>query len=1190
MFLKRLDVVGFKSFAERTSIDFVPGVTAVVGPNGSGKSNISDGIRWVLGEQSAKSLRGAKMEDVIFAGSDSRKPLNFAELTLTLNNEDQHLAIDYSEVSVTRRVYRSGDSEYFINKQSCRLKDIHELFMDSGLGREAYSIIGQGKIEEILSSKSEERRVIFEEAAGVLKYKTRKIQAERKLTETQENLYRIEDILHELEGQVEPLKIQASIAKDYLEKKEELTKVEVGLLVYEIEELHKSWNEQTRKVEELKRDQLEISSQIKVEEVNIDQYREKMHALDESINELQDILLSTSEQLEKNEGQKEVLKERKKNYHQTKESFLKKLEVLKEKKEQIEDSLTVETKELQNFKEKLFNNKKRLDQEQKLLSSLEEDIETELERMKADYIEVLNEQASIRNEVRYLEEQLRQRKHKSEHLDQNNLSLLEQRETLLKKEMLLKEELQNKEQCLENHIHKFRKSNRDLETINSEYQKKETQYYQALNHLQQISSRKEVLEEMQADFSGFFQGVKEVLKARGNILSGIEGAVAEIIVVPEHVEQAVETALGGAMQHIVVNTEENARSAIQFLKARRFGRATFLPLSVIKPRDLSQFEKQKIQSQPSYIGVASELIDYDKKYQAIISNLLGHVIVAKDLQGANALAKLLQYKNRIVTLEGDVVNPGGSMSGGSVKQKGSPILGRQRELEELVAKLVKMEEQTKIMETNLKSLKKQRQETEVFVEELRQRGELLRTEEQQLKGNLRELEIECKNLNERLFIYDKEKQSFELELSEIETSLLKLNEKLDSTKKLKEHLDEQVQLLTEKKKAQQTSKASLSEFITELKVQVAKEEEQYRNKKHRVQTTKQEKDGIELELSETEEEYWLLEREMSNSTTGENSLDELIKKKRQEKDLTLNLIQNRRQDRLDFQTAHDDLEKEIKENKRKQKQLSDYLHTEEVKVNRLDVELENRLEKLSSDYEISFEAAKVNYPLPIDANSAKSKVKLIKLAIEELGTVNLGAIDEYSRVSQRFTFLTEQKNDLYEAKETLFRVINEMDAEMSTRFKTVFMQIKAQFQMVFQELFGGGKADLLLSDPDNILTTGVEIVAQPPGKKLQHLALLSGGERALTAIALLFAILRIRPVPFCVLDEVEAALDEANVTRFANYLKEFSKQTQFIVVTHRKGTMEEADVLYGVTMQESGVSKLVSVRLEETPELLTATV
>ncbi len=1186
MFLKRLDIVGFKSFAERTSIDFVPGVTAVVGPNGSGKSNISDGIRWVLGEQSAKSLRGAKMEDIIFAGSDTRKPLNFAELTLTLNNEDQYLAIDYNEVSVTRRVYRSGESEYYINKQSCRLKDIHELFMDTGLGREAYSIIGQGKIEEILSSKSEERRVIFEEAAGVLKYKTRKVKAEKKLSETEENLVRVEDILHELASQVEPLKQQASIAKDFLDKKSELEKIEVGLLAVEIEELHKNWDRQKKQVQQLSEEHLHFSSQLKVEEAKVEELKAKIETLDVSINDLQEILLTTSEQLEKTEGQKEVLKERKKNHHKTKEALVNKRNLLITSKQQIENSLKNELEKQRLFNKKLNESKKRLEEETKLFVSLEEDLDIELERLKADYIEVLNEQATIRNETRNLEDQLRQRKHKIEHLDKNNETLVEKREAIKATETSLREELSQKGKELDEHHDFLLQEQQALEKLIADYKQQEKQLYQAFGHLQQIKSKKEVLEEMQADFAGFFQGVKEILKARDVTLKGIEGAVAELITVPKKIELAIETALGGAMQYIVVATEEHGRRAIEFLKTQRFGRATFLPMTVIKGREMSIDDKEMLQSHPAFVGIAIDLVHFDKKYQAIISSLLGYVVIAKDLEGANHLAKLLQYKNRIVTLEGDVVNPGGSMSGGSVKQKGTPLLGRQREVEELNGKLVKTIEQTNLIELKVKELKHEIKNKESQQSELRKQGEFIKKDEHELKARLREVEFERKNVNEQLSIYDQEKAIYQLEEKTLKEKLQNLTVKLSDATILKAKLDHQVQSLTEKKKRQQTSKEMLTETITELKVQVAKEEEQYRNQHERVQTIIREKDRLKKEWNEAEEEYWLLEQEMDNSYSGEDSLDKMIEQKRHEKERTLTLIQERRKERLLLLTTSEDLEKEVKEYKRKQRQLLDYLQTEEVKVNRLDVELENRLQRLSSNFKISFELAKANYPLAISVNEAKTKVKLIKLAIEELGTVNIGAIEEYNRISERLNFLTEQKEDLQTAKETLYRVIAEMDAEMSSRFKATFLQISGQFQLVFQQLFAGGKAELILSDPENVLTTGVEIIAQPPGKKLQNLALLSGGERALTAIALLFAILKVRPVPFCVLDEVEAALDEANVFRFASFLKDFSNETQFIVVTHRKGTMEEADVLYGVTMQESGVSKLVSVRLEEAPQLI----
>ncbi|MGO4887812.1 chromosome segregation protein SMC [Anaerobacillus sp. MEB173] len=1188
MFLKKLDVVGFKSFAERISIDFVPGVTAVVGPNGSGKSNITDAVRWVLGEQSAKSLRGAKMEDIIFAGSDSRKSLNVAEVTLTLDNQDQHLAIDYSEVSVTRRVYRSGESEFFINKQACRLKDIIDLFMDSGLGREAFSIIGQGKIEEILSSKSEERRSIFEEAAGVLKYKTRKIKAEKKLAETEENLVRVEDILHELEGQVEPLKIQASIANDYLQKKDELKNVEVSLLVHEISDLHATWEEQTKKVETLKDNQLKLSTLITSEEVKIEQYKTTIAELDGRIEQFQHELLTASEELEKKEGQKEVLKERKKNYTQHKRQYIETIGTLEARKDEYEKKLSVEKENFRQQREKLTKITEQLQLEMNLVNDLEQDLEEELDRLKSDYIEMLNEQASLKNEHRYLTEQIQQQQQKSKQLDENNASLIDSRELASRKKTEIEmKQLQVRKQ-LDQHVTTYRDFQTGLEKKQKDYQQKEANLYQAYQHLQQFRSRIEVLQEMQADFSGFFQGVKEVLKGRDKQLTGIEGAIAELITVPKDYEAAIETALGGAAQHIVVATEKDARQAIQFLKKHRFGRATFLPLTVIKGRNLSWQELSMLEKESAFVGIGSGLIHFDDRYKQVLLNLLGHVVITKNLQGANEIARKLQHRYRIVTLEGDVVNPGGSMTGGSIKKKTTPLLGRQRELETLIEKQQIMELQTEKLEKHVKLLKQEMKEHEQKLEQMRKTGEFLRLEEQQLKAQQREHEIEENNVNERLRLYDREKLSFESERHRLKDRLLQIENQLKKMSTEIKEIEEKVELLTEKKKNQQMSKEQVQSSITELKIQYATEDERYSRIKQEIERLTTESNEINQQLEKVQEEYILLENEMNSNSTGEESLEEIILKKRHEKDELLHSISRERQKRLTVHQQLDDMEREVKELKRNHKQIVDLFHVEEVKTNRLEVELENRLNQLRIDYELSYEAAKEKYPLTIDLKEAKMKVKLIKLAIAELGTVNLGAIEEYERVSERYHFLHEQKSDLQQAKATLDTVIIEMDEVMTKRFYDTFIQIKEHFQIVFKELFGGGRADLQLSNPENLLETGVDIVAQPPGKKLQYLALLSGGERALTAIALMFAILRVRPVPFCVLDEVEAALDEANVSRFANYLKEFSKETQFIVVTHRKGTMEGADVLYGVTMQESGVSKLVSVRLEETRELLTS--
>lgn len=1186
MFLKRLDIVGFKSFAERIAVDFVQGVTAVVGPNGSGKSNITDAIRWVLGEQSAKSLRGTKMEDIIFAGSESRKPLNFAEVTLTLDNNDQSLPVDYNEVSVTRRVFRSGESEFFINKRTCRLKDIVELFMDSGLGREAFSIISQGKVEEVLNSKAEDRRLIFEEAAGVLKYKTRKKKAESKLTETQENLNRVNDILHELEGQIEPLKIQASMAKDYLEQKEALEKIEVSVTVYEIEDLHAKWQAASERLEQQKQQEIQVSSLLQGKEAKLEELRDHMAALDESISDLQNVLLETSEELEKLEGRKEVLKERKKNAAQNKEQLQKNIDEFTQKVKHLQELST----ELQNQKivlaQESQEQKQLLKEKQAQLGLLNENIEQMIDDLKSEYIDILNEQAAAKNELNNLEQQLSGHEVRNKRLEEEYEKYAAERKVILERKEEIERSLLSIRNELEAQVHIFRDSQLQYEALKNKYESEESTLYQAYQFLQKTKSRKETLEEMEEGFAGFFVGVKEVLKARGSKLHGIEGAIAELISVPKKYETAVETALGGSMQHIVVSTEQDARNAIQYIKQNRFGRATFLPLNVIKGKTLSGSQRQTLAEHPSFVGIAAELISYDSRYEEIIKNLLGTVLVAKDLQGAGEIARILGYRFRIVTLDGDIVNAGGSMTGGALKQNSSSLLSRKSELDELKEKVAVMEEKTSSIEASVKKLKQAVLEKEQMLSSLRKNGEALRLREQAVKGDLREIDVQLSNINDRLSLYDLNNHEYLSEKAGITERKEKLHARLEGYKQQISQLEEKIQYLNEQKNTQLHSKDALLGEISELKAAIAAKNEQVNHVQERLQLSVNELAESEAKLQEYQEDLHLLISDMTDSTSGEEHLEDAVKEKLRDKQETINLIASRREERLKMQNALEDLALETKELKRQHKGMLTILQDEEVQLNRLDVELDNKLAHLREEYLLSFEGAKEEYPLTMPIDEARKKLKLIKLAIDELGTVNLGAIDEYERISERYEFLLEQKTDLQEAKDTLFQVIDEMDDEMKKRFQQTFEGIRFHFESVFQELFGGGRADLRLTNPDNLLTTGVEIVAQPPGKKLQNLGLLSGGERALTAIALLFSILKVRPVPFCILDEAEAALDEANVYRFSQYLKRYSHESQFIVITHRKGTMEEADVLYGVTMQESGVSKLVSVRLDETNEFV----
>ncbi|XZF77335.1 chromosome segregation protein SMC [Bacillus sp. AL-1R] len=1186
MFLKRLDIIGFKSFAQRVTIDFVKGVIAVVGPNGSGKSNITDAIRWVLGEQSVKSLRGAKMEDIIFAGSDGRKPLNYAEVTLTLDNEDQQLPLEYSEVSVTRRVYRSGDSDFYINKQSCRLKDIVDLFMDSGLGREAFSIISQGKVEEILSSKPEERRGIFEEAAGVLKYKNRKKKAEAKLFETQENLNRVDDILFELSSQIEPLRMQASIAKEYIEHRDELEKVEAALLVYEIESLHQKWEE--LKVEIAQNADLEIalSTEISTEESKQHELQEKLNALDESIDQLQQVLLTVTKNLEKYEGQKELMKERKRNTSTQSEQLRKQVDEVTEQINETNKLIEAEKEQEKISRQNVNKTKNNIVEIQNEITSYEGDLEEQIELIKSDYIELLNNQASIKNEKTMLEKQSEQYSVKSSRLDLENEKYIRQREQLQNRKTELLNEKEQFDLTFKELNSKFESLKKQYDETSSVLKEKEELLNKAYQFIQQTKSRKETLEELQEDFAGFNQGVKEILKARGTRLEGIKGAIAELITTNKQYEIAIEIALGAATQQIVVENDEHARRAIQFLKQQRLGRATFLPMNIVKARFVPANVIDGLKRNPSFIGVASSLVNYSSEYEQVIQNLLGTVLIAQDLKGANELAKLVGHRYRFVTLEGDVVNPGGAMTGGAVRTTNSSLIGRQRELEEITVKLKDMQEKTNLLEDEVQTLKATNLESSSKAQNLNEEIQKVQQTIVSIMEQLKSIEFEEKNINDALAIYD-------LEMGSSASDLLKIKDRLEELSslyaKVKDEIiskEQKINELTERKLNQKEIKDQLQSKLTSLKISLAQEEQKLSYSNERIRQFEENSIKLKQLLEDTKGKIIFLSSELMTNENGKEELENIISDTRIEFSKTTEIISKRREQRIAFQTELEDYVQSLREKQRQYKSLSDLLKQQEVNSNRLDVELENRLEQLNVKYMTTYEAAKMKYTLEMTVEDARKRVKLLKRSIEELGTVNIGAIDEYERVSERHDFLQEQRTDLNEAKITLYNVISEMDEEMTKRFETSFSAIREKFQVVFTQLFGGGRADLVLTDEQNLLLTGVDIVAQPPGKKLQNLGLLSGGERALTAIALLFAILQVRPVPFCVLDEVEAALDEANVARFAKFLKYFSEQTQFIVITHRKGTMEECDVLYGVTMQEYGVSTLVSVRLDEGEALL----
>ncbi|RTE08623.1 chromosome segregation protein SMC [Paenibacillus whitsoniae] len=1190
MFLKRIELSGFKSFADRTELEFVRGITAVVGPNGSGKSNISDGIRWVLGEQSAKSLRGGKMEDVIFAGSDARRAVNYGEVSLTLDNASQSLPLDFSEVTVTRRVHRSGESEYLINKQPCRLKDITELFMDTGIGKEAYSIIGQGRIEEILSTKSEDRRGIFEEASGIVKYKSRKREAEKKLNETEQNLLRIHDLVSELEDQLEPLREQAEKATRYKALRETLKSNEISMYVHQIEQIYASWNEAKALLDKLTQEQLELSTIVSQHDAQLEKHRLESRRLEEELETLQESLLTLSEEFEKCEGHGEVLKERKKNYAANHQQLNSTIAQQEQRKQDKEAELNEHREKIIQIGAQLFEFQAKLTAEEQRLQGVSGGINASPEeQLKGELLETLNKMAQSRNEIRYAEQQMESISRRLERLDDERQKWAGQREQIV----LRRQELTDK---LEATVREIEEARLQYVAITQALKTKQGLLDDALGmvrkweqKLDSLISRRDTMKEMANDYDGFMQGVKEVLKAktRGD-LRGIRGAVAELVKVPQHVEIAIETALGAALQNIVVETEEDGREAIAFLKRRQMGRATFLPMNVIRGRSISEHEIGTLKAGRGFVGIAVNLVEFDSKYHNIFSSLLGNVVVAQTLEDANHIAAKAQYRYRVVTLEGDVVNPGGSMTGGSLQKKTANLLGRQRQVEELDTEIKSSETQLGGLRAQTTQLKREITEEMMKVEQLRQQGEQQRITEQQIRAELNPLESESRTVDEQLSLDSQdrnalieEQKDFARKKEEAEAALAELQQEEAS-------LQQAIRDAESSRKASESAKEELQGQLTDLKVKVAS----ITQEKHSLQDQQR---RLQTDLSEAEREIDVnrglmqqLEADMAALELETVAQIELLNDLKLRKQQCSESIDFKRAERADWLLKLEQGENETRTQRTQLKQVEENLRQTEVRVTRLDVELENLLKKLGEEYELSFELAKQRYPVPEDIIGTQNKVRELKREIASLGEVNLGAIDEFARVSERYEFLAAQKDDLIEAKTTLYQVIHEIDQEMSKRFKATFDAIRSHFGVVFAKLFGGGRADLILSEPDNLLDTGIEIVAQPPGKKLQNLQLLSGGERALTAIALLFSIIRVKPVPFCVLDEVEAALDEANVSRFAEYLREFSEMTQFIVVTHRKGTMEEADVLYGVTMQEGGVSKLVSVRLEDEEAEMTA--
>ena len=1182
MYLKRLEMYGFKSFADKTVLDFMPGITTVIGPNGSGKSNISDCIRWILGEQSLKSLRGTKSEDIIFAGTQNRKDLGYAEASLVIDNSDSKLPIEYNEVVVTRRIYRSGESGYFINKVPCRLKDVLELFMDTGIGKDGYSIIGQGKIDEILSNKSEDRRHIFEEAAGIVKYRTRKMDSEKKLEQTKLNLLRINDIISEIEANIEPLKIQSEKAKRFLSLRDELKNIEVGLFLYNIDDYKKQIQDilenidiiETQKVKEdenlnniqLEKEELKLQIDKLIEEIektqNLhfegnkvkEQYNSEINVSSERISNNKENYLRFGEEIESLENRNKELEEEKNQKQEKKDN-------LYLNKEKFEKELKEKEEELEKYSKTLSNKEIEIESKKQIVQKNIDDryeIIAQINKEKADFENFEKREHSLKNDIQDTISELDNTRTNKEEKSKEFYSIDKKRTEILQKI----EKMQKENEISQEKLKDF---NVKLNSYQSEYRIKE--------------SRLKFLIETEKEKEGYAKSVKlllEAIECDSSLAKGVYGVLANLIQVDKKYEIAIEMSLGGAIQNIVTASEDEAKKLVNYLRENNLGRASFLPITSVRGTRLSGVNTKRING---IIGLASDLIKYDKKYDGIILSLLGKTVIVEDIDSAVALAKQNGYKFRIVTLKGDIINPSGAISGGSTPNKTVSILGRGKEIKSL-------EEELKFIKEKIARVEKEKSEYENSISEI-----------------LEEFNIKQKESQELEITYATEKQkidNIELEILKLDSKLAKLRTDLDSCVKEKElNLNNQESLkekVSDIDKQNETLNIEIEEFtnlnkdnqkyiddlnfdITNLKISVSSFDESEVSINEIMERINAD---IKNNISSIENKKNLREKNLQETKELENKIEEIknkILKLEEEIDGSKEKVEKLKNDRINKNEKLLIIESDIENQNEKIEDIKNQISKLDLKKSKIELELNQVINKMWEEYELTPNNVE-NIEKAKNPSEVQKKVNSIRNEIKELGSVNIDAIKEYKEIKERYDFMSEQRLDLENSSNKLRKVINEMTETMKKQFAEQFKIINKNFGEVFAELFGGGKAELILSDKENILESGIEINVQPPGKKLQNMMLLSGGERAFTAIALLFAILKINPAPFCVLDEIEAALDDVNVYRFAEYLKKFSENSQFLVITHRKGTMEAADTVYGITMEEKGISKLLSMKLK----------
>ncbi len=1181
MYLKRLELQGFKSFADKTVLEFMPGITSVIGPNGSGKSNISDAIRWVLGEQSMKSLRGSKSLDIIFAGTQNRKSLGFAEASLVFDNTDGGLPIEYTEVTVTRKIYRSGETGYYINKVPCRLKDVLELFMDTGIGKDGYSIIGQGKIDEILSNKSEDRRHIFEEAAGIVKYRVRKVESEKKLEHTKLNLLRINDILAEIETNIEPLKEQSEKAKKYLNLREELKNIEIGLFLYNIEKYKKD-------LEEIVKDEEIYKTQCNDEEGRLErikalkeELKSGIDSITETIEEMSNLGFESKKEIEMLHSDINVSNTRIENNKQNKERLEKEIEELttrikelEEEKKQKDQKKETLKENREKFAKELEEKEKELTEITKKLSSKELEIEAYKKTVEENTDKKYELQASIsEQDINYQNYQKRQNQIKNEIT--GHVSELDN--TRMKKEEIAKEfyEIESKRN----------KVVTDLEEVNREKQEADRKIKDFDSKINMLLGEKRIKEsklkfliETEKEKEGYIKSVKTLLKdceTTKELGKGMHGVLANIIEVPEAYQTAIEMCLGSSLQNIVTENENDAKRLIEHLRKNNLGRASFLPITSVKGKKLEKIKGKDA----GIVGIASDLIRYSKKYENIILNLLGRTVIVQDMETAIRVAKDNGYSFRIITVEGDVINPSGAITGGSVAKKTVNILGRGREIEKLQKEIKKLEEQIqkleKEKETYQTSIKDVTEKVSTFEKALQEIEIIYATGKEKMNGieeNIQRVETRLNKLKEESKKLEEQREESIKNKADFQEKIQAINEE---NEKLKEIITEFAQLNKDNQKyvddlnfditnlkisvsSFDESESSIEEIQERIHTEIETANRSIENKTIQIEQMKQDNFNLEKAIEEIKEKIEKIKEEVKNS----GSKIEELKEKRIQKNQKLT-----------------EQEEEMNNKLKILEDLKAQIVKIDAKKTKLEEDITNIINKMWEEYELTPNNV-VDYKKPDNVQLTQKKVKELRNEIRELGSVNVDAIEEYKNLKDRYDFMCEQRVDLESTMGKLRKIISDMTGIMKEQFKEKFEMINKNFAEVFKELFGGGNASLTLEDKDNILECGIEITVQPPGKKLQNMMLLSGGEKAFTAIALLFAILKINPAPFCVLDEIEAALDDVNVYRYAEYLKKFAKNTQFLVITHRKGTMEAADTVYGITMEENGISKLLSMKLK----------